>query len=146
MGGIVNIIDEIDTAIGCQQCGRDLDHSPSTDFCTENCQTAWQAQRIGATPELTHRLPDMEFQRCDPGGWGPPDEVTFSAQHDLRSGQITIRARRGAEYAEAIVDAINHRIGPFEFSALLRDRANQPDTSLVEALRLALDWAARSPR
>jgi hypothetical protein len=40
---VTDIIDQIDAAAGCQQCGKPLDVSPSTDFCSEGCQRAWTA-------------------------------------------------------------------------------------------------------
>ncbi|WP_037345914.1 hypothetical protein [Sciscionella sediminilitoris] len=44
-----DILDQIDAAIGCQQCGRELGDSPSDDFCSESCQQRWHAGRAGAT-------------------------------------------------------------------------------------------------
>jgi hypothetical protein len=44
----VDIIDAIDSATGCQQCGKDLSGSVSDDFCSEECQRAWSAARVGA--------------------------------------------------------------------------------------------------
>lgn len=43
-----DIISTIDTAIGCQQCGRPLGDSPSDDFCSSECQMAWLAARTEA--------------------------------------------------------------------------------------------------
>lgn len=43
--GMTDILDQIDTAIGCQQCGGPLRDSPSDDFCGESCQEAWHAGR-----------------------------------------------------------------------------------------------------
>jgi hypothetical protein len=39
------IIGLIDAAIGCQQCGRPLDWSPSVDFCSDWCQATWHESR-----------------------------------------------------------------------------------------------------
>lgn len=36
-------LERIDTATGCQNCGKDLGRSPSDDFCGEGCQHAWHA-------------------------------------------------------------------------------------------------------
>lgn len=41
----MNIIDDIDAAIGCQHCKGPLGDSPSGDFCTPKCQTRWHAAR-----------------------------------------------------------------------------------------------------
>ena len=43
-----DILDRIDAAVGCQQCGGPLDGSPSGDFCTEDCQDIWHAGQVGA--------------------------------------------------------------------------------------------------
>lgn len=45
-----DILDAIDAAIGCQQCGGPLGASPSDDFCGEGCQRTWAAARVGHAP------------------------------------------------------------------------------------------------
>lgn len=40
-----DIIAAIDTAVGCQRCGKPLEASVSDDFCSEGCQQAWHASR-----------------------------------------------------------------------------------------------------
>lgn len=40
-----DIVDRIDAAIGCQQCGGPLRDSPSDDFCGERCQEVWHEAR-----------------------------------------------------------------------------------------------------
>lgn len=58
----MNIIDQIDAVTSCQQCGNQLDASPSTDFCSETCQAHWHAERVDITPEPPPpRLPDSIF-------------------------------------------------------------------------------------
>jgi hypothetical protein len=42
---VSDILDRIDAAVGCQQCGAPLDGSPSDDFCSDDCQTAWHSAR-----------------------------------------------------------------------------------------------------
>jgi hypothetical protein len=42
----VDIVEAIDRATGCQQCGKALGPSPSDDFCGEGCQHAWHAGRV----------------------------------------------------------------------------------------------------
>jgi hypothetical protein len=44
---MADIIDVIDKATGCQQCGATLGGSPSDDFCSEDCQHAWLSKRVG---------------------------------------------------------------------------------------------------
>jgi hypothetical protein len=41
----VDILDAIDAAVGCQECGCRLDGFPSDDFCSDGCQQAWHAAR-----------------------------------------------------------------------------------------------------
>lgn len=41
---MTSIIDKIDAAMGCQQCGKPLGRSPSNDFCSESCQHGWAAK------------------------------------------------------------------------------------------------------
>jgi hypothetical protein len=43
---VTDIIAAIDSATGCQQCGKDLSGSVSDDFCSEQCQRAWQAANV----------------------------------------------------------------------------------------------------
>ncbi|MEU0467284.1 hypothetical protein ABZ215_25055 [Amycolatopsis sp. NPDC006131] len=40
-----DIIDAIDAATGCQQCGGPLGESPSDDFCSDWCQGVWHEAR-----------------------------------------------------------------------------------------------------
>lgn len=47
---MTDILDAIDNAIGCHQCGGSLDGSVSDLFCRESCQATWQARRVGAEP------------------------------------------------------------------------------------------------
>jgi hypothetical protein len=41
-----DIISAIDSVTGCQQCGKDLTGSVSDDYCSEECQRAWQAANV----------------------------------------------------------------------------------------------------
>lgn len=43
---MTDILDRIDQAIGCHECHGPLGASPSDDFCSEWCQTAWRAGRV----------------------------------------------------------------------------------------------------
>lgn len=45
-----DFIDQLDAAIGCQQCGRPLGNSPSNDFCGEVCQEHWHVARAAYLP------------------------------------------------------------------------------------------------
>lgn len=40
----MDILDRIDAAVGCQQCGGELGDSPSDDFCSEVCQRTWRTE------------------------------------------------------------------------------------------------------
>lgn len=47
-----NIIDLINDAIGCAGCGASLSASMSDDFCSEECQRAWQAANVARAEQL----------------------------------------------------------------------------------------------
>jgi len=63
------VIAAIDTALGCQQCGNDLEGSPSNDFCREVCQQDWHRARVGVSPILdgTGHLRFSDLVRHEPG-------------------------------------------------------------------------------
>lgn len=48
---VKDVVARIDRLTGCQQCGRPLGRSPSSDFCGELCQQTWHATRTKAIPE-----------------------------------------------------------------------------------------------
>lgn len=54
---MTDIIDRIDAAIGCQECGGGLDRSVSDDFCFEDCQFAWYQGRVEPFHEELEFLP-----------------------------------------------------------------------------------------
>lgn len=65
----------IDAAISCQHCTAALDEdSPSPDFCSQDCQTAWHATR--AQPLVDYREPWWDIALRGVGGdfarWRPP--------------------------------------------------------------------------
>lgn len=46
-----DIIAQIDRAVGCQQCAKKLrEDGPSPDFCSEQCQGVWHAERADRLP------------------------------------------------------------------------------------------------
>lgn len=53
---MTDIVDSIDQAIGCQQCGKPLDASPSVDFCSEQCQQRWHEKRSVALTDSASTL------------------------------------------------------------------------------------------
>lgn len=53
---MTDIVDAIDQAIGCQQCGKPLDASPSSDFCSEQCQQRWHEKRSVALTDSASTL------------------------------------------------------------------------------------------
>lgn len=64
---MTDILDQIDAAIGCQQCGRSLAASVSDDFCSEDCQYAWYQSRVAVSQEFSpieYRDPDLERARA----------------------------------------------------------------------------------
>jgi len=69
----------IDDAIGappCQHCGQPRGLSVSDDFCSEDCQHAWQAHRAAPPPPASAATPDAPIPETAPVGpldWlGPP--------------------------------------------------------------------------
>lgn len=92
-----DILDVIDAAIGCQQCGRQLGGSPSDDFCSEGCQRAWHAahtEPLVNRPEYEDGRPqrarllviEPPCPRCGERDWrGEVDEITgpdYREEHD----------------------------------------------------------------
>jgi hypothetical protein len=62
---VKDIIDEIETAVGCQQCGGQLAQSPSADFCSSTCQELWHAARstpLGTYVEAGHDFIDDQVR------------------------------------------------------------------------------------
>ena len=53
----MDILDAIDQAVGCQQCGGPLGDSPSDDFCSPEHQTAWHAQHADTLPPTLDAAP-----------------------------------------------------------------------------------------
>lgn len=49
---MTDIIEAIDHATGCQQCGGDLTGSVSDDFCSEVCQQAWHTVHVSKVENL----------------------------------------------------------------------------------------------
>lgn len=74
---MTDIIDQIDAATGCQQCGKPLGRSPSADFCGESCQRTWTARRSVPVSTTFVRLAEegrvfhfdeLVRARCEPVG------------------------------------------------------------------------------
>lgn len=65
MSDPVDIIAAIDSATGCQQCGKDLTGSVSDDFCSEKCQGAWSAERVGISTPKSVRLAMSDWEPVD---------------------------------------------------------------------------------
>ncbi|MGW4114801.1 hypothetical protein ACWEFJ_28335 [Actinosynnema sp. NPDC004786] len=93
---MTDIIDLIDAAIGCGHCGGDLGDSPSFDFCSDECQTTWHAQRADVPeampepddlPEHVFNLVELHSTEtcvdCTEGRWCP-DRPTERRAVDLR--------------------------------------------------------------
>ncbi|WAL67114.1 hypothetical protein ORV05_04820 [Amycolatopsis cynarae] len=61
-----DIVSDIERAIGCQHCGGPLGDSPSRDFCRQECQEDWRAERAEPLPfpsylaglDWTPRMPE----------------------------------------------------------------------------------------
>ncbi|EHY90007.1 DUF3631 domain-containing protein [Saccharomonospora azurea] len=76
---LLSAIDDVlaDPAAACVQCGRDRGESPSPDFCSENCQTVWQAAHTGTREAVdSGTAPNTDVPEAAPErplSWlGPP--------------------------------------------------------------------------
>ena len=81
----MDIIESIDHATGCQQCGADLSGSVSDDFCSEECQRAWQVANVA-------RVEQVELERI-----GEIDAVRFGVSMNA----VAESARRLSETLRA---------------------------------------------
>lgn len=71
---MTDIIDQIDAATGCQQCGKPLGVSPSADYCSEWCQRTWTAR--------AHRTAQLPVGvRAEPATPGRAQEVHVDWGH-----------------------------------------------------------------
>lgn len=87
----VDIIDAIDRATGCQQCGRDLFRSVSDDFCSEDCQQEWSANRFGAAVDADSVLGTEAVT-----AWGVSAEAAGLAlrQFGMSLGDLLVHVER----------------------------------------------------
>lgn len=69
-----DILDAIDTALGCQRCGRALDSSVSNDFCGEVCQTEWHARRAQPLPVEVSEPEPLRYRLQVPYEFTPHDQ------------------------------------------------------------------------
>lgn len=76
----MDIVAAIDQAIGCEQCGRPLDDSPSDLWCSEGCQQAWQSART--TPLTGYREPW--------GGYYPEDYETGRVPRSAAENRVGV--------------------------------------------------------
>jgi uncharacterized protein DUF3631 len=53
VGITISAIDQVIDPHDCVVCGQELVYSPSNDFCSDDCQTRWQAQQVGPAAALT---------------------------------------------------------------------------------------------
>lgn len=86
-----DIVAAIDTAIGCQRCGGTLATSPSDDFCTDECQTAWHAELLRPLPVAVLLLAAL--------WWG----LSAWNEHETRRVEEKSRAR------DAFIEELNRR-------------------------------------
>lgn len=91
----MDIISAIDTAVGCQQCGKPLEGSVSDDFCGEGCQQRWHANRVSNQVDKAPSGPRGFFMRGKQGiprwpavGMAVDDRVTL--WHFESSGNPTL--------------------------------------------------------
>lgn len=141
-----DILATIDAAIGCQQCGQPIGDSPSDDFCTPACQTAWSAARAEAL-----------------NTYDEPDELPVHAHNlvELHSPETCVacseRQRRRQIIAEAFVaqfqamaDAQREAVTARATDAELRQRDPFSRTTFQvrdqHAERVAAAWSAVRPQ
>jgi hypothetical protein len=90
----------IDQALdGCQHCGGPLGHSPSPDFCSEDCQHAWHADPWAEpAPTASGLGPDESLPETTPArslSWlgPPPPGVLTRAGHEILDAIAAFVAR-----------------------------------------------------
>ncbi len=88
--GDVDILAVIDAALGCRQCGGPLGDSPSTLFCSDDCQRAWHAARSDHL--VGYQEPDDQFL-ADP----TPRSSEFRLPRSTGNLRADWRAARRAE-------------------------------------------------
>ncbi|WP_414936513.1 DUF3631 domain-containing protein [Amycolatopsis sp. cmx-11-51] len=108
MAAIVDAVSAIDALIAdepassCLQCGRPRGDSPSSDFCTENCQRVWRARKTADEPaedggaQPNQALP--ETAPIEPLTWlGPPPVGAFVKDgHEVLDSVVTFVSRFSA--------------------------------------------------
>lgn len=112
-----DFISELDSAIGCQQCGRPLGDSPSDDFCTPDCQAAWSAARTA--PLASYSEPDEQ-----------PAHVSNLVE--LHSPETCVACVEGRRRRDAIASALAAALTHGSSHVLVGvDPAGQPDDIAV---------------
>src|SRR5262249_37155023 len=84
---ITNAIGDDDTP-GCHKCGQPVTDSPSSQFCSERCQTAWMANQTTEDASDHGRQPDQtrpEYAPTRPLTWlgTPPTGAFIPAGHEV---------------------------------------------------------------
>jgi hypothetical protein len=93
---VTDILEAIDNAIGCHQCGGSLDGSVSDLFCGEACQATWHARRVGEEPDPWLRpaaprpwrtgLPALRAELFDAAVGGNVRVTLFTSESAQQSG------------------------------------------------------------
>lgn len=91
----MDILEAIDAATGCQQCGNPLGASPSSDFCSEFCQGAWHANRV-----TVPRLADLLTMSPRTVLRGSPVHFSGPASIYRSDGESWIRVREASGFVE----------------------------------------------
>jgi hypothetical protein len=86
-------LDKLDAAIGCQECGKQLGLSPSSDFCGQECQAVWHAARVGTVPD-----------------YGPFGEFSYAIGRDYGYRLELAPLVMSAAHAQAIAESLLARI------------------------------------
>lgn len=76
-----DVVRRIDAVIGCQHCGAALDGSPSDDFCDEECQISWHAERADVLYEESD-VDDYDYDDDVVTWTDQSSSITYFDAHD----------------------------------------------------------------
>jgi hypothetical protein len=148
----------IDAAIGhrdCQHCRQPLDASPSPDFCSEDCQHAWQDSHAGAPPPTLATAADQSIPETTPArtlGWlgQPQPGALVRAGHEVLDDLAAFVARFSVFPSEhcaptlALWYAHTHAIEQFYVTPRLVLDSAEPGSGKTRVLEVA-QYLVRAP-
>jgi hypothetical protein len=95
-----DILEVIDAATGCQQCGGPLEDSPSSDFCDPGCQRRWHARHAHALDPWSDDAAPV-YPGYDAARWRPEGSDEGSQGEAVA---ILLGADPGVSFVHHIVD------------------------------------------